>query len=626
MFKRSLWLWWCASLVACAPEAVRSAGSAGLGGGVSGDGGSGVVAGFGGTGAVAGFSGVGGVGGTGGSGGTPMEEPPPTPIALDECTGGSGIGASDVARLQAGGQSAGLSYLYPYADTVFPRGLIAPLLMWGGADAATAVYVHIRSSLFEYKGCLAPTGPGRVQIPQQVWEQAGTRAFGASDPFTVELTVLDGGAAKGPISEQLLIARATLKGSIYYNSYESKLGTNPGAVLRIVPGRDAELFAGGDQCTGCHAVSANGTRLVVSRGDIYAMTPMTAPQPAPARTQAQYTSFVGLSPDGQVYAVNGKPNGFGPRMDGEAPPHAMLVETDTGTPIDQSGLPEGATMTTFSGDGRHLVLNDHALSQGHGLAVMDYDPVARVASNYRELVTTTDNKYPGWPFLLPDNNAAVFALGTSTDFSGGNVGIKPIAGVPPGPWNTFLSPPKGPYSNLYVVSVSGGTPIMLARAMGYANEQDAARGQSYLLHGAEELDQNYYPTVSPVAAGGYFWVFFDSYRHYGNLGLQRQLWGAAITVSANGQYTTDPSHPAFYLTGQELGTGNHRAFTALDPCRDNGAACSTGIDCCGGFCSAGVCEMQDRCARTDEVCATSADCCDASNICINGFCGFVVPD
>jgi hypothetical protein len=35
-----------------------------------------------------------------------------------------------------------------------------------------------------------------------------------------------------------------------------------------------------------------------------------------------------------------------------------------------------------------------------------------------------------------------------------------------------------------------------------------------------------------VAAGGYFWLFFDAMRHYGSLGLQRQLWGVAIDIQA----------------------------------------------------------------------------------------------
>ena len=90
--------------------------------------------------------------------------------------------------------------------------------------------------------------------------------------------------------------------------------------------------------------------------------------------------------------------------------------------------------------------------------------------------------------------------------------------------------------------------------------------------------------MSPVAAGGYFWVFFDSVRHYGKLGLQRQLWGAAIDISRRRHLHARPSHPAFYLPGQEFGTGNHRAFAALDPCKKDGDKCTSGIDCCGGFC------------------------------------------
>lgn len=556
-------------------------------------------------------------------------DPPPSPIAIDDCAGGnaSGLSSADVGKLQAGGSSAELGYLYPYDGTVFPRGLIAPLLMWKGADTASGVYVHVHASLFDYKGCLQPTGQGQLQLPQSVWETAGTHTLGGKDPFSVELTVIDSGTVKGPIREQIVIAQATLKGSIYYNSYESKLSANPGAVLRIIPGKNAQLFLGGDHCTGCHAVSADGMRMMADHsgdgGDVIAITPTTAPMPTPLRTGALNSPFVGFAPNGHVYVVHPKPNGFGPRTDGNPPPAATLYETDTGNVIPDSGIAAGAIMTTFSVDGKQIVFNDYAIDGGHGLALMDYDPQARSASNYRVVLSSSD-KLPGWPFSLPDDKAVVFAFGTASDFSGGNVGIQPIAGVPTGPWDTFISPPKGPYSNLFIISATGGTPVMLAKAMGYATEQDAVSGNSYLQFGAEELDQNYYPTVQPVSGGGYFWVFFDSYRHYGNLGLFRQLWGTAITVSATGDYSTDPSHPAFYLTGQEQGTGNHRAFTALDPCHADGASCSSGIDCCGGFCTAGKCTTGKGCARVEEACRTSADCCDTGNACLGGYCGTVL--
>jgi hypothetical protein len=240
------------------------------------------------------------------------------------------------------------------------------------------------------------------------------------------------------------------------------------------------------------------------------------------------------------------------------------------------------------------------------------------------------DKLPGWPFVLPDDKAVVFAIGTESDFAGGNVGINAIPGFVSmwlGGLGGWSQGQKGPYSNLFLVSAQGGTPILLAKAMGYATEADAMAKKPYPPLTDVDVDQNYYPTVSPVAAGGYFWVFFDSMRNYGNKGVQRQLWGTALTISPDGTYATDPSHPPFFLTGQEEGTGNHRAFTALDPCKGEGEACSTGIDCCGGFCENDQCNKPPtpRCAKTDEACEQQSDCCNQTDSCINGFCGLLIP-
>lgn len=168
--------------------------------------------------------------------------------------------------------------------------------------------------------------------------------------------------------------------------------------------------------------------------------------------------------------------------------------------------------------------------------------------------------------------------------------------------------------------------------MGFASVDDAAHEKTYLPFGSEELHQNYYPTVSPVAAGGYFWVFFDSVRHYGNYGTQRALWGTAISVQrstgefndSRGLYAKDVSHPAFYLPGQELDAANHRAFTALDPCRDDGQGCDTGVDCCSGHCNDGMCGPAQGCSKLGERCAQDGDCCDTVSACIGGFCSTIL--
>jgi hypothetical protein len=282
-------------------------------------------------------------------------------------------------------------------------------------------------------------------------------------------------------------------------------------------------------------------------------------------------------------------------------------------------------MPTFSPAGRLVAFNDFAEGGGKGLAIMDFDPATLKASNRRVVFTDKDETYPGWPFFLPDDKALVFARGVNPQFSGAGVGV--FGGLPG----------AGPASDLYIVDIASGSATVLAKAMGLSDAQDTT---GYVPFGAEDLHQHYYPTVSPVAAGGYFWVFFDSIRHYGNQGVARQLWGTAILIAADGGYETDPSAPAFYVAGQDFNTGNHRAFTALDACKQDGTTCTSGTDCCGGFCFVpkssnefeveleGTCTSEvPMCAQRSERCVQSSDCCNPADKCISGFCGQVIsPD
>jgi hypothetical protein len=147
---------------------------------------------------------------------------------------------------------------------------------------------------------------------------------------------------------------------------------------------------------------------------------------------------------------------------------------------------------------------------------------------------------------------------------------------------------------------------------------------------------NFYPTVSPVATGGFFWVFFTSRRNYGNMpwgvdpnngSAMKKIWVAAVDIGA--PPGTDPSHPAFYLPGQENQSGNIRAFATLEPCKQNGGSCTSGVDCCGGACNASAtCGAPTGCSKPEEKCNTTADCCGTDAglgqlQCINGYCSQV---
>lgn len=597
------------------------------------------------------------------SGGTTLpppiraSDPPPTtsmpiastrmPISIDQCGADNPAMLNDEQRMKllaGSGTPGALRWLYPYEGTVFPRGMLAPMLMWEGGPA-DAVYLHIKSQFFEYKGCLEPSADGQLAVPQDIWDRAGAQSFGKPDPFTIELSTLQGGAATGPLTRTIIIALANIKGSIYYNSYSSALGAGlagsglpglGGTVLRIPQGKTAEPFLNVG-CNGCHAVSANGARLIsqfapMGSGQSFGLDMNTAANPAGLAVGPR-AAWGALYPDGSHYLATSVQVQLARTFMAQgpgAPVDATLYNATSGDVVPNTGIPGGALMPMFSPDGSLLVFNDNAIDAAHGLALMKYDVTAHAASEPRTLMTSAGNLRPGWPFILPDNRGVVFTQTDGRDFSGDGAGLlgAPGLGI------------IGPVSDLYVVDIETSTVTVLARAMGFETPDAVSGGQPYLPFGAEEVHHNYFPTLSAVAAGGYFWVFFDSVRHYGNFGLQRALWASAIEINPDGDYSRDPSQPAFYLPGQEFNTGNHRAFAALDPCKPDGDSCLSGVDCCGGRCflpepnefeqPPGSCSPPTtECAATDERCVTDQDCCapepgQPANTCIAGFCAYVM--
>ena len=146
------------------------------------------------------------------------------------------------------------------------------------------------------------------------------------------------------------------------------------------------------------------------------------------------------------------------------------------------------------------------------------------------------------------------------------------------------------------------------------------------------MHYNYEPTFAPVISGGYAWVVFTSRRTYGNRltgGKEqvKQLWVAAIDqVPKSGE---DPSHPAFWVPGQDMNTLNMRGFWAMDPCKQQGDSCSTDAECCDGQnCEDGLCGGEKQCVNEGGLCEIDADCCDAPNgaVCLGGECGYPLPE
>jgi len=577
-------------------------------------------------------SGTFGDGGGNGDGGHPT---PTMPVTIDDCPGP--VSASQASALQAGGPvDPAMKWLYPYDQTLFPGGLLAPVLQWTpqAAGNASAVYLHLHSQLFDYKGCFGPTNPADITIPQMVWVTAWNQSNGPNDPLAVELTTMSGTSVSGPIKESWTFALGSLKGVVYYNTYTSPQVGNNGAVMAIQPGASMPtpfLVIQGQSPTGpcisCHSVSSNGQMMVAQHhsypgglvdSDSYDLK--TNPMPTATSPTSKITTddwgFSAVYPDGSRILTDGQANqtgnvfpaamGNNPGMEG--PKASQMYDPSNGNTITFSGLSsQHAMMPSFSPDGTKIVFNDYDNGGGHTLVVMDFAASSNTFSNAKTIFHDSNN-YPGWPFFTPDSTQVIFVDDSSSNFA--STTNPPLNNVAQG--------------DLYIVDIASGVAHKLDAANG-----DNSNGATYLPYPGRDEHLNFYPTASPVAAGGYFWLFFTSRRNYGNTQVDpndgaasKKLWVSAINIGA--QPGTDASHPAFYLPGQELASGNIRAFATLSPCKANGSSCTSGVDCCGGACNGGTCGMPMGCSGDGNKCTTTADCCSGQGLqCINGYCSMV---
>ncbi|HEY1954940.1 MAG TPA: Ig-like domain-containing protein [Polyangiaceae bacterium] len=535
----------------------------------------------------------------------------------------------------------GLGWLYPYDATVWPRGLLAPLLQWtlGAQGDYDAVYIHAKENAFEYKGYFAKTKApfSHHPIPQAAWD--AMTYSNAGEDLEVDLVFAKGSAAFGPITEKWKIGNGPLKGTVYYNSYGTALAQNlccaangspfGGATLAIKGGSTSPVLVAGSnggsaQCRVCHSVSADGSTLLTQHGDDYAATSQydlkNGYAETPMSPQDSRFAFPALAPDGSFLFTSACPL---PGVNNTAA--SALFSVPSGNAMAANGLPSGLRACTpvFSPDGKHVAYMAYAGTgaDGKSLAVMDY---ASGTFGAQTVLDTPSGTLPDvFPSFLPTSDAVVFERETSTD---GELGATRY----------------GSHAELWWSPTASAQPVRL----------DKLNGLGYLpnfgTNHAGDATLNYEPTVNPVPSGGYAWVVFTSRRAYGNVATidpfwsdprehdisatptTKKLWVAAIDLNA--KPGTDPSHPAFYLPAQELLAGNSRGYWVVDPCKVDGTSCLTGDECCGGYCRSGdgglVCQpAAPGCSHEFEKCTSSADCCGGQNLtCIDGRCAQQTPN
>jgi hypothetical protein len=496
------------------------------------------------------------------------------------------------------------SLLYPYDKTVFALGLTTPLVMWTAPNASDVYRLHYQENNYTYDGYFLVPQPGQVSADQTNWDRL--TASNGGDPLQIVLSRLDSTTQKAYTSatESFTIAPATLEGAIYYWTTS---GT--GHMSRIYPGTGSmpEVLNGG-VCMGCHAVSADGSTLVASvegemstdSTDARAWVSYDLPNMTVREEPHLFGGNVSVTPDGK-YSVFGT-----------APMH--LGDTTSGMEIAGSGIetyPLDPGYTTlahpaFSPDGKlfaavesNNVWYEWTLGQ---LVLWDYSEAAQTFTNPLKLANgatfPSAEQAVAYPSFSPDSKWLAFHV---ADHAGGCHDACSAATVDTGA--------------VWLQGVTGSAPTRLTTLT------DSSPN-------AADHDLSFEPTFNPVARGGYFWVVFTSMREWGNeiTGApdcgQKRLWVAAIDTSPS---SSDASHPAFFLQGQEEDTMNMRGFWSLAACipTKGGGGCTQGYQCCSGFCDMGTCVDTGTlsCMGLGGACTTSADCCNTPVVsCVSGTC------
>jgi hypothetical protein len=567
--------------------------------------------------------------------------PPATQMALQSFAGSVGDAgappAADAGAVDGGAWDPTITWAYPYNHTVFPRGLNSPVMMWMGGEATDIYYIHLTSPTYDLESFATTTIPAQYNFTAALWTALTNSTVGS-----VSLTVARYADMKATlVAEQTwTIGSGSMSGTIYYWAISAA------AVVRIKPGASApDMFLadasvpkpdGGTQpmvCPSCHSISANGSTLAMSTGNwgattadvwstLYDLNDGGIPFSSYERYNDPPSQFAlaAMTPDGTMLVENWAPvrgNGGGQTdlpvdLTGAVPTDDTLPSV-TGTNLETLvAAGDHVYFPAFSPDNQLFVYVD---STSNDLIALDWGATSKQFSNPVTLATASNvaGTKIAYPTLSPDHSLVIYQRGPD-----------------------FGSLMPNYTGDLYAVETANPgveIPLNTLNGVGYPFAAGSARDQ----------DRDYEPTFAPVAAGGYFWVVFHSRRTYGNLltgpaftaegSGTKQLWVAAINLTPNG---SDPSHEPFWLSGQSLTTLNMRGYWSLPPCAQNGAACTSGSDCCGGYCDetndAGVAvcgkPSTQTCSNAGDHCTTTSDCCNAAVTgltCINGACAAPAP-
>jgi len=497
-----------------------------------------------------------------------------------------------------GGADPSLNLLYPYDQTVFPLDVLAPEIMWNGSTGGDVYKLTIDEKYFSYTEYLSAPPPSRHLIAEADWKSVGESGTGAqSDPVLVSLTRWSGGVAYQPAQRTWKIAQGRLKGVVYYWELPDACnsGNGNGRILRIKPNSPVpEEFYQPGGCWGCHTVSRDGSHMMATLDSGSPFPQVTIDLTTDPASQGPITAGTGLG--GTFSAFNHDGSKILVSTDGSGSHGLRIVDSATGGILNPNVLPGSCAEPAWSPDGTKIAA-----------------------------ICGTSGGF-GWAFDSPTGELTMGDVGPD-GFTVSNVQtIVPQAGQQGRPAYPSFSPGSE--------WLAFGRPTQGSRSIGDGNIwlSDLTGSQVKQLTTMSSDNRSFNPVFAPLRAGGYYWVVFISRRDYGNrlVGANRQqLWIGAVTDPPS---AADPSNPPFYLRGQEDCGKSENAYFALEPCKQLGEACTSGVDCCDGTCikdegsSGYVCGTPQECAQDGNACTVDADCCNSLATCLDGFCQQPAPE
>ena len=508
----------------------------------------------------------------------------------------SGVSPQQQATLDkpGGGNDPSMKIVYPAPDTFFPLKVLAPEMMWNGAGNADVYKVVYSEKYFTLTEYFAQGTPSRHILDQKLWD--GLEASGAgpkSDPVGVSVNRLSGNTAYNAVKTTWHVVQGKLHGSVYYWELPDQCSSGNGRILRIKPDSVVvdEFYKNNGQCWGCHTVSRDGTTL---------MADDETGSPFPQFTLDLTKNPVSV---GNIKTSSGLGGTFSAFNDvGDK----ILVSNDS------SSLSASQKLLQIVDAKTAKVLNANAL--GNGAVEPAWSPDGKLIAGIGNV------SGGGWAF----------------DCSGGDLVVADVNGATVSNKKTVVAQAKvlqgrPAYPSFSPTSdhITFGNPTAGSRT---TDQGDLwltdLKGALQHLKIAGSDGKSFNPVFAPLRAGGYTWIVFVTRRDYGNRMVstnRQQLWVAAVDdpPGASG----DPSHPAFYMRGQEDCAKSENAYYALDPCKKKGQGCESGVDCCSGQCikqgNAYVCGDPTTvgCSDDGNKCSVDADCCGAPvSKCIDGFC------